>query len=320
MTTTWTTRAAMLAAVVTVASSAVALGTGAASQPAGEATAQTVSALPAAPPEGDVVLFDDFDGTRLDRSVWNVEVTGVNFGTVNNEQQAYVDSPRTLRIARRASLEGASGGALEIHPRYRPGFQAPDGRTYDFISGRLTTQEKVELTYGTAEARIKLPDGSGLWPAFWSLGSDIGTAGWPGSGETDIMEYVGYPEWTSNAVHGPGYSGETPLVTRQYFPEGTDATDWHVYSVTWSPTEMVFRLDGEITYRATRPMAEFFGPWAFDTDKFLLLNFALGGAYPVKNNNEVDAQYYGIPEDTVADLQREEPKMLVDWVRVTSTD
>ena len=255
------------------------------------------------------VFFDDFDGPALDRSKWQVEVWGT---TVNDEQQAYVDAPETIAIVRGTEAEGASNGALAITARYRPGFTVPEGRKFDFISGRVNTQGKVEISYGTLAARMKLPAGSGLWPAFWALG----TGDWPATGEIDIMENVGEPDWASVALHGPGYSGDTPLFNRLYFPPGRDATAWHVYAVEWTRDSLVFRIDDVIAYRATRPMIENYGRWAYDNPKFLILNLALGGAYPLKTNG-VRAPYVGIPEPTVQLIRDGRARVLVDWVRIT---
>jgi beta-glucanase (GH16 family) len=262
---------------------------------------------PGAGPE--TVFFDDFAGPTLDRSKWRVEVTG---RTVNDERQAYVDSPDTIYLARGEEAEGAANGALVIQARYQPGFLTPQKRKFDFISGRIDTRGKMDFAFGTAAARIKLPDGSGLWPAFWALGNGK----WPDTGEIDIMEYVGEPDWTSVALHGRGYSGETPLVNKVYFPRQKDATTWHVYSVDWTPKGFVFKVDGEIMYRATRPMIEHYGPWAFDNPKHLILNLALGGAYPVKTNG-VKKPYPGLPAETVELIKAGKAKVLVDWVRVT---
>lgn len=257
----------------------------------------------------ETVFFDDFAATALDRTKWNVEVTGQ---TVNDEQQAYVDSPETITIARGAAAEGAENGALVIQARHRPGFVTPQGRKFDFISGRINTRGKVEFANGTASARIKLTAGTGLWPAFWALGN----GNWPETGEIDIMEFVGEADWTSVALHGPGYSGETPLVNKVYFPRGKDATVWHVYSVDWSPTGFVFKVDDEIMYRATRPMVEHYGRWAFDNPKFLIVNLALGGAYPIKTNG-VKKPYPGMPRSTVELIKSGQAKILVDWVMIT---
>jgi beta-glucanase (GH16 family) len=265
--------------------------------------------LLAAPPEParPVTIFaDEFNGTALDRAHWNVIVTG---RTVNNEQQAYIDSSEVLSV---------TGGALVIRPRFRPGFTSPEGRSYDFVSGRIDTRGKVSFTYGTAAARMKLAAGAGLWPAFWALGDGR----WPDTGEIDIMENVGAAGWTSVALHGPGYFGNTPLVQRTPFAGRHDAADWHVYAVDWTPDLLVFRRDTEVVYRVTREMVERHGRWAFDNPKHLILNLALGGDYPAAANADAAAQaaaaqYRGLPEATVRAIQHDEPKILVDWVRVT---
>lgn len=261
------------------------------------------------PDAGEVIFFDDFTTPALDRARWTVEVWGT---TVNDENQAYVDSPETLAIVHGAAAAGASNGALELRPRWRPGFPATDSTRLDFVSGRVNTRGKFTFVHGTAAARMKLPNGAGLWPAFWILG----TGDWPATGEIDVMEYVGIPTWTSVALHGEGYSGDTPLVHRQRFPAGTDVTDWHVYSVDWSADEIVFRVDGGEIYRVTRPMVERYGAWAFDDPKYLILNLALGGGYPAGVNG-VREPYLGLPQETVEMIRRDEVRVLVDWVRVT---
>jgi beta-glucanase (GH16 family) len=230
----------------------------------------------------------------------------------NEEQEAYVDSPETIRIVHGREAEGAENGALVIQPRFRPGFVAPDGHRADFLSGRINTRGKVEVTYGTIAARIKLAAGPGLWPAFWALG----TGDWPATGEIDVMENVGEADWTSVALHGPGYSGDTPLFNRLYFPAGRDATAWHVYSVDWRPDGLELRVDDALAYRVTRPMVENYGRWAFDNPKYLILNLALGGGYPFKTNG-VRSPYRGIPDSTVRLIKAGGGRMLVDWVRVT---
>jgi beta-glucanase (GH16 family) len=249
---------------------------------------------------GQLVFFDDFSGASLDRSKWNVRVTG---STVNNEQQAYVDSSATIYI---------ENGALVLQPRFSPGFTTKEGKKFDFISGRIDSRSKVEFMYGTASARIKLTEGSGLWPAWWILG----TGRWPETGEIDVLEYVGEKDWASAAVHGPGYSGETPFVNRLYFPADNDVTNWHVYAVDWTPDSLVFRYDGIPMFRVTRPMVEHFGKWVFDNPKFLILNFALGGAYPVKING-AKQPYNGMPASTVELIKNNQSKMWVDWVKIT---
>lgn len=274
-----------------------------------EKTPQPPVAAPQAATAPQVVFFDDFSGPSLDRSKWNVVVTGF---TVNNEQQAYVDSADTLSFVSGAQAEGAENGALVIRPQYRAGFLTPQSKKFDFVSGRIDTRGKVEVTYGTAAARIKMPAGAGLWPAFWMLGAGR----WPATGEIDIMENVGQPDWISMALHGPGYSGNTPLVQRAPLKADKDITAWHVYSVDWKPDELVFKVDDVETYRVTRAMVEKYGRWAFDNPKYLILNFALGGIYPA-SVNKATSPYPGLPESTVQLIKEEKARMLVDWVRVT---
>ncbi|KPF65603.1 glycoside hydrolase family 16 protein [Porphyrobacter sp. AAP60] len=261
---------------------------------------------PASPDTRAIIFADEFDGPALDRTKWNV--IGMDFW-VNNEQQAYLDSPDTIQFAN--DIEGAQGGALVLRPVYRPGVDSRADRKADFISGRIESQGKAEFTYGRIEARIKMPDATGVWPAFWMLGNGQ----WPDTGEIDIMEYVGEKDWTGVALHGPGYSGETPLVNKFFFDDGTDATDWHVYAVEWTKDAVLFEVDGRLTYRVTRPMVENYGKWRFDNEKHLILNFALGGAYPFKTSR-IAQPYNGMPQATVDQIKAGDVAMYVDWVRV----
>jgi len=264
------------------------------------------------PSKSEIVFFDDFASEALDRSKWNVEITGPIY---NNEQQAYIDSAETIYTDKTYDVEGESNGVLVIQPRYCPGFVTPEGNTFDFTSGRINTLGKVEFMYGSVAARMKLMAGVGLWPAFWAMGS---SRPWPENGEIDIMENVGEPSWTNVALHGPGYSGDTPLVNKKYYHRENDATAWHVYSVDWTPDCLLFKTDGELTYHVTRTMVERFGPWTYDSDKFILLNCALGGLYPVSVNG-IRSPYLGMSESTVQLIREDRAKVLIDWVRVTKT-
>ena len=182
-------------------------------------------------PAPTTIFADEFSGAALDRAKWTVYT-----GTVyNDEVQRYADDPASLYIAHGADAEGAADGALVIRAQHRPNAAAPGSR---FVSGRL--HGRVLFRYGTATARMKLPAGAGLWPAFWLLGEGA----WPAHGEIDIMENVGDPTWVSVALHGPGYSGDTPLVHRDTLPASLDVTAWHEYAVTWRPDSIVFRVDG----------------------------------------------------------------------------
>jgi beta-glucanase (GH16 family) len=266
----------------------------------------TPAAIPHGKPEQrapKVVFFDDFNTGQLDRSKWNVVVTGFH---VNNELQAYVDSAKTLY---------EQNGLLVFQPACTPGFVTKDGQHFDFISARINTKDKFDFLYGRAEARIRIDSGAGLWPAWWMLGYGE----WPACGEQDIMEFVGEHDWASAAVHGPKYFGNTPFVNRYHFPKDRDITQWHTYAVDWTPDSLNFSYDGTLMYTVTRAMTNRFGPWAFDKKEFLILNFALGGNYP-GNVNGVTKPYYGLPASTVELIKANKARMYVDWVKVTSTD
>lgn len=261
---------------------------------------------------GDVIFFEDFAGPTIDRSRWNVVVTGATLS--NNEQQTYIDSPDVLSIVTGANADGAAN-ALQIKPVFRQGYTNPAGRKADFVSGRMNTQGRVEFTYGTVAARIKLSAGKGLWPAFWSMGN---VGAWPTNGEIDIMENAGDPGWTTVAMHGPGYSGATPIGHTSTLAPDTDATNWHVYSVDWTRDAVIFRTDGVEHYRANRADVEKYGTWMFDNQKYLLLNLALGGAYPQgRNKTPTTAPYPGLPAETVDLIKSGKGRMLVDWIKVT---
>lgn len=247
----------------------------------------------------DTLFFENFNGNAVNKTKWNVEVTG---RTVNNEQQAYVDSATILKVA---------NGLLTIKPVYHPGYTSTQQKQYDFLSGRINTTNKFEFTYGTASARIKMTAGAGLWPAFWALGQGK----WPDCGEIDIMENVGDSSWVSHALHGPNYFGNTPLAYRTIL-QGTDITQWHVYSVTWTADKLAFSIDGKVTYTVTKQMVEKYGRWAFDTPKFIILNFALGGGYP-NGVNKVTAPYFGLPQSSVDKIKAGKADFVVDWVLVT---
>jgi len=264
---------------------------------------------PAAVSPGKTIFFDDFNGDQLDRKNWNVVVTG---NVVNNEQQAYIDSSLVLTLVKGKAAQGAKNGALLIKPRYRQGFKTSQDSIFDFISGRINTTGKVEFSYGRAEARIRITEGKGFWPAWWLLGG----GDWPATGEIDIMEYVG-ENWTNAALHGQGYSGNTPFVKREPFAAGGSVDNWHVYAVDWTAEEIDFSIDGKSFYKVTKPEIEKYGKWAYDSPKHLILNFALGGSYPA-GVNKVTSPYPGLPAASVELIKAGKCQMLVDWVKVTA--
>jgi beta-glucanase (GH16 family) len=257
-----------------------------------------------------IIFFDDFTMPDLNRDYWNVEITGKIY---NQEQQAYVDSSETVYISQN---EVNCDGALVIQAHHRPGFSTTQSAVLDFISGRIHTYGKVTFRYGSVSARMKIPTSEGLWPAFWALGV---SRAWPACGEIDIMEAVGESDWISGAAHGTNFSGEAGLVNKKFFRAPDNIAEWHVYSVKCSPTSLTFFVDDELFYRITRPMVDFFGPWPFDTDKFLILNLALGGTYPFKTNG-VRQPYYGLSANSLQEIQNNKARFVVDWVKIAQLD
>jgi beta-glucanase (GH16 family) len=177
-----------------------------------------------------------------------------------------------------------------------------------YTSGRIKTQGRFELQYGKIEARIKIPRGQGIWPAFWMLGKDIDDpgVGWPQSGEIDVMENVGKePSMVHGTVHGPGYSGAGGITAARTLPGGEKfAARFHVYGVEWSADSIDFLVDGKAYAAVTHKSLPAGAAWAFDKPFFLLLNLAIGGDWP------------GNPDETTRFPQ----SMLVDWVRVSKRE
>ena len=279
----------------------------AAGTPAPTATATpTPTPTPTATGTAQVIFSDEFNGASLDRTKWNV--VGPDFW-VNNEQQIYIDSTETISL--RQNSPGADGGVLVLRPVFRPGTDTNTKRNADFVSGRIDSSQKFDFMHGRAEARIRMSDADGFWPAFWLLGY----GDWPGSGEIDIMEYVGQKTWISSALHGPGYSGGNALSARFNFPAGQDVTGWHIYAVEWSADRIDFEVDGTVFYSLTKAQVEQRGEWRFDNRKYVILNAALGGNYP-NGVNAVTSPYFGLPQSTVDKIKAGQVEIEVDWVRI----
>jgi len=173
-----------------------------------------------------------------------------------------------------------------------------------YTSARINTKGLHSFQYGRIEARIKIPRGQGMWPAFWMLGDNISQVGWPKSGEFDIMENIGKtPATIYGSIHGPGYIGGT--ITHPYsLPSHADFyKKFHVYGMIWSPAKVQFYVDSPSNIYATLTPADLpkGATWPFDDGKFFfILNLAVGGAWP------------GNPDATT----HFPAQMLVDWVRV----
>ncbi|MBO8200735.1 glycoside hydrolase family 16 protein [Streptomyces smyrnaeus] len=245
-----------------------------------------------------VVFSDDFDGPAgalVDSSKWQTE-TGDN---VNNHERQYY-TPGTDN----AALDG-NGNLVITARKENPGnYQCWYG-TCEYTSARLNTAGKFTQTYGHVEARIKVPRGQGMWPAFWMLGDDIGSAGWPACGEIDVMENVGFePSTVHGTLHGPGYSGSGGVGAAYTLPGGAAfADDFHTFAIDWSPGAVTWSVDGNV-YQTRTPADVGGNPWVFDKPFFLILNLAVGGYWP------------GDPDGSTNFPQR----MTVDYVRVTTGD
>jgi beta-glucanase (GH16 family) len=177
-----------------------------------------------------------------------------------------------------------------------------DGIRREYTSARLKTSGRFAQTYGRFEARIRVPRGQGIWPAFWMLGADIETVGWPACGEIDVMENIGRESaLVHGTIHGPGYSGGQAIGRSFALPGGASfADDFHVFGVDWEPRAIRWSVDGVLYQTRTPADLPSGARWVFDHPFFLLLNVAVGGAWP------------GNPDSSTAFPQ----EMQVDWVRV----
>ncbi len=218
--------------------------------------------------------FDEAAGTPPNPANWAYEIgdttpDGKN-GWGNEELQYYTDDPDN------AATDG--NGNLVITLDEADGTQECYYGPCEFESARLITQNKAEFAYGRIESRLAVPTGGdGLWPAFWSLGTDITYNPWPGAGEIDVMEYVSrLPNEIFGTIHGPGYNGGGSFSNIYDFGERVDL-DYHTFAVEWQPNLIKWYVDG-ILYHEAEP-SDVPGPWVFEKPFFLLLNFAIGGNF-----------------------------------------
>jgi beta-glucanase (GH16 family) len=215
---------------------------------------------------------DEFDGAQLDPETWFFESgDGSQYGNAgwgNNELQWYLPDNATL-----------SGGMLIISARR----EAQNGLNY--TSARIHTRNRVALRYGRIEARIRLPGGQGIWPAFWLMPQDNVYGTWAASGEIDVMEAVNLGGAGGNLVHGTlHYGGEWPnnVYSGSEYTVATSATsDFHVYAIEWDATEFRWYVDG-VMYAAQNSWSTAFAayPAPFDQPFYVLLNVAVGGNWP----------------------------------------
>ncbi|HYW74661.1 MAG TPA: glycoside hydrolase family 16 protein [Pyrinomonadaceae bacterium] len=240
-----------------------------------------------------LVWGDEFNGrdhAPVDATRWTAEVGGNGWG--NQELEYY-----TNRVDNAYQTQGSL-----VIKALREKYTGADQVTRDYTSARLTTSKKFSAKYGRFEARIKIPYGQGLWPAFWLLGDNIDSTHWPASGEIDIMENIGRePAIIHGTIHGPGYSGDKGPTASYALPNSQRFADsFHIFAIEWEPNVIRFYCDG-ILYKTRTPADLPEGTkWVYDHPFFIILNVAVGGGWP------------GSPDATTEFPQT----MLVDYVRV----
>lgn len=242
-----------------------------------------------------LVWSDEFDSTALDQSKWTCEI-GNNNGWGNNELEYYTDRTQNCSVG---------SGCLTITAKK----ESYNG--FNYTSARIKTQGKFSFEYGKVEARIKLPYGNGMWPAFWLLGDNITSVGWPACGENDIMEMIGgtgsggYNSTRSDAaVYGTLHwdqNGHVQAGGKYTLSSGPFSYAFHTFGAIWTPQEIQFYVDNTVYYTVDITPT---GLSAFHNKFFIILNLAVGGNWP------------GYPDSTTAFPQ----KMLVDYVRVYQED
>lgn len=233
---------------------------------------------PPPPPPPDTTKYqlvwsDEFDEDSINTNVWNFERGGNGWG--NNEQQYYQSD--------NASIE--NGNLVITAKKETVGSNS-------YTSSRMTTQGKKEFEYGRIEARIKLPLGQGLWPAFWLLGSDINIAGWPACGETDIMEHINTDSLIYGTIHwdNNGHAQDGSHTS-------SSPSQYHVYALEWTASTIKWSIDSVEYYKSnilSNTQDEFRAPF------FIILNLAVGGNWPGQQIDE----------------SKLPAKMYVDYVRV----
>jgi len=244
----------------------------------------------------NLIWHDEFDGAAgsgVDPAKWNHDTGGQGWG--NQERERYTSGTAN------AALDG--NGNLVITAAAEPPTTTDQCwyGTCRYTSARLKSQSRFAQAYGRFEARIRIPRGQGLWPAFWMLGSDIGTVGWPQCGEIDVMENIGKePAIVHGTMHGPGYSGGNGIGRADTLASGAFADSFHVYAVEWQPDTVRWYVDGALYHQVTPANLPPGTHWVFNHPFFLLLNVAVGGGWP------------GDPDSTTTFPQQ----MTIDYVRV----
>ncbi len=248
---------------------------------------------PTPPGFGQLVWSDEFN--TINHNNWTFETGGWGWG--NYELQYYTNGDNAF-----IQHDPEAGGnvlVLEARQGNPQGYQCWYG-SCQYTSTRMISLGKQEFQYGRIEARMRLPTTQGIWPAFWMMGNNFHQVGWPHNGELDIMEHVGFePHMTHGALHGPGYSGNTPLNGSHNLGEPANAR-YRVYAVEWDENGIRWFVDNHNFYSVTRAQVEQHGAWVYNRPFFLLFNVAVGGTWP------------GSPDGSSVFPQR----LYIDYVRV----
>ena len=233
----------------------------------------------------ELTLSEEFDTEGAPNSaIWSYDIgTGEN-GWGNNELQYYTDRPENVTV---------QNGILIINAKKE------DFNGSSYTSARLVTKGKFEQAYGRFEARMRLPFGQGIWPAFWLLGANIDEVGWPNCGEIDIMEYRGQnPTTLIGTVHGPGYSAGESISKSYNLVNDRFDTGFHIFGIEWGPEYINYYVD-DVLYNQITP-DDVTGEWVFNHPFYIIINMAVGGNFVGSPNTETT-----FPQT-----------LLVDYVRV----
>ena len=256
----------------------------------------TIPATPASkthPTNWQLTWSDEFNapnGSPPNPAKWNIVTGGDGFG--NGELETYT--------ARPANIQQRDGNL--VITAQKEDLTGPDGIPRNYTSARINTKGLFSQTYGRFEARIKLPTGKAIWPAFWLLGNERCTAEWPDCGEIDILESIGAPDTIYSTIHGPGYSGRQGITQKFPLPAEETVTTFHLYAVEWAPSDIKFFFDDHLIAHRTPADLPPNTTWVYDHPFYIIVNLAVGGFWP------------GKPDATTTFPQQ----MLVDYVRVYS--
>jgi beta-glucanase (GH16 family) len=237
--------------------------------------------------------FSSANGSAPDATKWAYDLGGGGWG--NQELESYTSRTQNIQI---------QNGNLVI-TALQENYTGTDGIARNYTSARLKTQNLFTQAYGRFEARIKIPKGQGIWPAFWMLGNDISQNGWPKCGEIDIMENIGRePGIVHGSLHGPSSVAHTSdSASTVSLPPGKNySDDFHIYAIQWEPGAVRFYVDSDNYATLTQAQWPVGGQWVFDHPFFMIMNVAVGGVWP------------GSPDASTQFPQQ----MLVDYVRVYS--